>query len=253
MRARAARVGRLAGADRTARRNAWLAAVLALVAGTLNSVGFVAVSVYTSHMTGITASIADQLVRGSLGIVVVGVEALTSFILGAMTCALVFNWGRRRQLRSRFANVLLIEAVLVLAFGGLADQLVWEHRNHVFVVVLCFTMGLQNATITKVSDARIRTTHVTGMVTDIGIELGKHAYPSRMPGEPPVRADLRKLGMLTGLVALFLLGGVLGAAGYLALGFQVLLVPAVVLFAVSVPPVVADLRGGTTRAAARTL
>ncbi|WP_035933859.1 YoaK family protein [Knoellia aerolata] len=242
MRSRAARVARLAGADRTARRNAWLAAVLALVAGTLNSVGFVAVSVYTSHMTGITASIADQLVRGSLGLVVIGVEALASFVLGAMTCALVFNWGRRRGLRGKFANVLLLEAVLVLAFGGLADQLVWEHRGHVFVVVLCFTMGLQNATITKVSDAQIRTTHVTGMVTDIGIELGKHLYRSRMPGEPPVRADLRKLGMLAGLVTLFLLGGVLGAAGYLTLGFQVLIVPALVLFAVAVPPVLTDLR-----------
>jgi uncharacterized membrane protein YoaK (UPF0700 family) len=241
MRARAAGVGRLAGADRTARRNVGLAAVLALVAGTLNSVGFVAVSVYTSHMTGITASIADQLVRGSLGVVVIGIEALAAFVLGAMACALLFNWGRRRQLRSRFANVLLLEAALVLAFGGLADQLVWQHRDHVFVVVLCFTMGLQNATITKVSDARIRTTHVTGMVTDIGIELGKHVYRSRMPGEPPVQADLRKLGMLTGLVALFLLGGVLGAAGYLALGFQVLIIPAVVLFAVAVPPVVSDL------------
>ena len=50
----------------------------------------------------------------------VGVEALTAFVLGAMTCALVFNWGRRRHLRGRFANVLLLEAVLVLAFGGLA-------------------------------------------------------------------------------------------------------------------------------------
>jgi uncharacterized membrane protein YoaK (UPF0700 family) len=236
------RVVRLAGADRTARRNRWLAAVLTLVAGTLNSVGFVAVSVYTSHMTGITASIADHLVLGSLALVVVGVEALTAFVLGAMTCALVFNWGRRRHLRGRFANVLLLEAVLVLAFGGLADQLTWGHRQHVFVVVLCFTMGLQNATITKVSDAQIRTTHVTGMVTDIGIELGKLAYRSRMGGEPPVRADRAKLGMLSGLVGLFFVGGVAGAAGYLAIGFPVLILPALVLFAVAVPPVLADLR-----------
>ena len=238
----AARVGRLAGADRTVRRHQWLAAVLALVAGTLNSVGFVAVSVYTSHMTGITAQIADHLVLGSLAMVLVGVEALTSFVLGAMTCAVVFNWGRRRRLRSRFANVLLLEAVLVLAFGGLADQLTWGHREHVFVVVLCFTMGLQNATITKISDAQIRTTHVTGMVTDIGIELGKLGYRNRMIGEPPVRADLGKLGMLAGLVGLFFVGGVLGAVGYRSLGFQVLLAPALALLVVAVPPVVADLR-----------
>ena len=242
MSAGVARVGRLAAADRTARRNSWLAALLALVAGTLNSVGFVAVSVYTSHMTGITASIADHLVLGSLSLVVVGGEALAAFIAGAMVCAVLFNWGRRRGLRSRFANVLLVEAVLVLGFGGLADQLTWVHREHVFVVVLCFTMGLQNALITKVSNAQIRTTHVTGMVTDIGIELGKLSYRSRMPGTPPVRADLSKLGMLAGLVTLFFIGGVLGAVGYLAAGFQILIVPALALLVVAAPPVVTDLR-----------
>lgn len=238
----AARVGRLAAAERNARRNGWLAAILALVAGTLNSVGFVAVSVYTSHMTGITASLADHLVRGSLGLVVVSVEALAAFICGAMACAVIFNWGRRRELRSRFANVLLVEAVLVLAFGMLADQLTWTHRGHVFVVVLCFTMGLQNATITKISNAQIRTTHVTGMVTDIGIELGKWVYRNRSSELPPVRPDLGKLGMLAGLVTLFLVGGVLGASGYLALGFPVLIVPAVALLVVATPPVVIDLR-----------
>jgi len=39
-------------------------------------------------------------------------------------------------------------------------------------VLLCFIMGLQNAVITKISHAEIRTTHVTGLVTDVGIELG---------------------------------------------------------------------------------
>lgn len=242
MRTAAARLVRLAGPDRTERRNGWLAAVLALVAGTLNAVGLAAVAVYTSHMTGITASIADHLVQGGADVVLIGVEALVCFVLGAMTCALVFNWGRRRHLRGRFANVLLLEAALVLAFGGLADQLTWEHRRHVFIAVLCFTMGLQNATITKVSNAQIRTTHVTGMITDIGIELGKYAYRNRMRGEPPVRADRAKLGMLSGLVALFFLGGLAGASGYLAVGFSILIAPALVLFAVAVPPVLADLR-----------
>ena len=51
------------------------------------------------------------------------------------------------------------------------------------------------------------------------IELGKHAYPSRMSGEPPVRADLHKLGMLTGLVGLFLLGAAI--VGVVLLTFDV--------------------------------
>lgn len=238
----AGRLATLTGAERTLRRNQYLAALLALIAGTLNSVGFVAVSVYTSHMTGLTASVADHLVLGSFALVWVGVEAIGAFVLGAMTCALLFNWGRRRGLHGRYANVLVVEALLILAFGALADRLVWEHRDHVFVAVLCFTMGLQNAIITKISAAQIRTTHVTGMVTDIGIELGKLVYRSRRTGEPPVRADLGKLGMLAGLVGLFFLGGLLGAAGYLAVGFPVLIAPALVLLLVAAPPLVADLR-----------
>jgi uncharacterized membrane protein YoaK (UPF0700 family) len=236
------RLRTLAGSERNARRNQYLAALLALIAGVLNSVGFVAVSVYTSHMTGLTASVADHLVLGSFSLVWVGLEAIGSFVLGAMTCALLFNWGRRRGLHGRYANVLVLEALLILAFGGLADRLVWEHRDHVFVAVLCFTMGLQNAIITKISAAQIRTTHVTGMVTDIGIELGKLVYRSRREGEPPVRADLGKLGMLAGLVGLFFVGGVLGAAGFLALGFPVLVAPALLLLLVASPAMVVDLR-----------
>lgn len=238
----AARLRTVAGATRTPRRNRHLANLLAFIAGMLNSVGFVAVSVYTSHMTGLTASVADHLVLGSLRLVGIGLEAITCFVLGAMTCAMVFNWGRRRHHEARFANVLVLEALLILAFGGLADQLTWRHRDLVFVAVLCFTMGLQNAIITKISAAQIRTTHVTGMITDIGIELGKATYRSRMAGQPPVQADLGKLAMLAGLVALFFVGGVAGAAGYLGLGFPVLVAPALVLLVVAAPPLVADLR-----------
>jgi uncharacterized membrane protein YoaK (UPF0700 family) len=238
----ARRVRTLAGADRNPRRNQYLAALLALIAGVLNSVGFVAVSVYTSHMTGLTASVADHLVLGSFSLVGVGLEAIGAFVLGAMACALLFNWGRRRGLEGRYANVLVVEALLILAFGALADRLVWEHRDHLFVAVLCFTMGLQNAIITKISAAQIRTTHVTGMITDIGIELGKLVYRSRRPGEPPVRADLGKLGMLAALVGLFFVGGMLGAAGYLAIGFPVLVAPALVLLLAASPPLLADLR-----------
>lgn len=232
----------LAGATRTRRRNVQLSSLLALNAGVLNSVGFVAVAVYTSHMTGLTASLADNLVEGTMDLVGVALLAIASFVAGATTCAIVFNWGRRRGLRSRYANVLVLEAAMILVFGMLADRLQWEHQNLVFIGVLCFTMGLQNAIITKISDAQIRTTHVTGMVTDIGIELGKLSYWHRTAGLVPVEADLRKLAMLLLLVGLFLAGGVLGALGYLEFGFSVLVPLAATLLVVASPPLAADLR-----------
>ncbi len=227
---------RLAGAVRDERLNRHLAYLLAWVAGVLNSVGFVAVGFYTSHMTGITAGVADQLVLGGGRLVGLGLVSIAFFLLGAMACAVQFNWARRRARGDRFALVLLTEAVLVLVVGGLADEVTWAHREWLLVAVLCFVMGQQNALITKVSEATIRTTHVTGMVTDIGIELGKLAYRNRLADAEPVRGDRGKLWMLSALVGLFFLGGVLGAVGYVALGFVVLLVPAGLLLLVAVPP-----------------
>lgn len=238
-------LARLAGPERDQRVNRHLAYHLAWVAGMLNSVGFVAVGFYTSHMTGITAGIADQLVLGGWTFVGLGLVAFTFFVLGAMACAWQFNWARRRERYHdrRFALVLVSEAILILLIGGLADVVTSGPREWLLVAALGFVMGQQNALITKVSRATIRTTHVTGMVTDIGIELGKALYPARPDDPDPVRADLAKLGMLTLLVLLFFLGGLLGALGYLWWGFPVLLVPAGLLLAMALPAMAAPRAG----------
>jgi uncharacterized membrane protein YoaK (UPF0700 family) len=127
----------------------------------------------------------------------------------------------RQQLRSAYGLPLLLEALALLVFGlfGAAIGLV----THVFVpltvVLLCFIMGLQNAVITKISKATIRTTHVTGLVTDLGLELGKLLYLNRLSGRQPVRADRRRLRVHGQLVAAFLVGGLLGALGFKHLGY----------------------------------
>jgi uncharacterized membrane protein YoaK (UPF0700 family) len=118
------------------------------------------------------------------------------------------------------------------------------------VTLLCFIMGLQNAIITKLSGARIRTTHVTGLVTDAGIEFGKLVYWSR--GEPrtsraPVRADRNKLRLLTSLIALFLVGGVCGAILFGALGVAAALFLAAPLTVIAALPVMEDVRAALRR------
>lgn len=231
-----------AGPNRTPGRNRRLATLLALTAGMLNSVGFISVGIYTSHMTGITAMVADQVVLGDLRLLTMGGLAIITFVLGAMACAVLFNWARRRRLRSRFAIILVLEALLVLGFGAVADLLTWEHRAWVFLPVLCFTMGLQNAIITKISAAQIRTTHVTGMVTDIGIELGKLLYRPRHRQLDPVVADTTKLALLALLVAVFFAGGVIGVLGFRWIGFRTMVLPALVLLVAAWWPLWADLR-----------
>jgi uncharacterized membrane protein YoaK (UPF0700 family) len=138
-----------------------------------------------------------------------------------MTTAWLVNWGMRQQLRSAYGLPLLLEALALLVFGlfGAAIGLV----THVFVpltvVLLCFIMGLQNAVITKISNATIRTTHVTGLVTDLGIELGKLLYLNRQRNTQPVRANRQRLRVHGQLVASFLVGGLVGALGFKHLGY----------------------------------
>ena len=101
----------LTSKQRTRRANRQLGGVLAFVAGAVNAGGFLAVQRYTSHMTGLTAMLADSLVLGSLDIALLCLTGLLSFVVGAAMCALLFNWARRRGLQSRFAIVLLLDRI----------------------------------------------------------------------------------------------------------------------------------------------
>lgn len=204
---------------RGAGSDAALATLLAGIAGCANAGGFVAFGHYTSHMTGYLSQLADSPALRTLGTAVQSLAAITMFILGAATCAIVINWARLFRRRQQYANPIALQGLLFFGFSGLGSLGQTSGlANGVALGLLCFIMGLQNATITKISAARIRTTHVTGMITDIGIELGRGAFGLAAP-QTPVRANRGKLGVLLRLVGTYLLGGVIGAFGYATYGF----------------------------------
>jgi uncharacterized membrane protein YoaK (UPF0700 family) len=214
---------RLTGPSRTAAANRHLGFALAFVAGATNAGGFLAVHQYTSHMTGIVSAIADNVALGAYSLVLGGVGALLCFIVGAAFSAAMVNYARRRQMSSEYALPLLLEAFLLLCFGVLGARLATMEGLFVPVTVmlLCFIMGLQNAVITKLSRAEIRTTHITGVVTDIGIELGKLLYWNLDKTDPAARvmADRPRLKILITLASSFLLGGLIGAFGFKHVGY----------------------------------
>ena len=167
--------------QRSPKANLGLGLVLSFVAGATNAGGFLAVGSYTSHMTGILSSVADDLILGNITLALAGLVCLFAFISGAMCTAIMVNWGLRQDLRSSYSLPLLLESVALLVFGLFGSAIAaWSQVFvPVTVVLLCFIMGLQNAVITKISKAEIRTTHITGLVTDLGIELGKWLYINR--------------------------------------------------------------------------
>lgn len=242
------RLLRMAAAHRrTGHNDLMLGAVLAFVAGAMNAGGFLAIGHYTSHMTGIVSAIADNLALGLFGLVGAGITLLVSFTLGAACSAILINWARRHARRQQYAYPLALESALLIAFAGIAAVLPATSAAGATALLLCFVMGLQNATITKISGARIRTTHLTGMITDIGIELGKLSYRlvARLRHHAPLPADTRKLGILLPIVGMFFLGGLVGALGFKHLGHAFSLPIAALLLAIAAP----QLRPGRMSAA----
>lgn len=230
----------LTGPHRTDAGNRRLGRSLAFIAGAVNAGGFFAVGQYTSHMSGIVSALADNAALGDAGLMAAGLLSLLAFFLGAATSAILINWGRRRAAHSQYAIPLVLEAVLLLGFGLMGARPASSHLLPATVAMLCFVMGLQNAIITKISRAEIRTTHVTGLVTDIGIELGKLLYWNGK-AQPRVQADLPRLGLLASLLLMFLAGGLAGAFGFKYLGFIVTLPLALLLLLLAAVPIYDDL------------
>lgn len=237
---------RLLAIERTADGNAHLGWMLAFVAGATNAGGFLAVRQYTSHMTGMISAAADGLVLGQPQALVTAVGALLSFISGAACTSLLVNFGRQRQAHSIYALPLLLEAACLIVFGLMGAWL--QGLRALFipaaVSVLCFTMGLQNALITKVSRSEIRTTHVTGIVTDIGIEIGRFLYGF---GDAPVEGNTAKLKLLGGLLLAFAVGGVAGAWAFKSIGYSATLPLAAMLAVLGAVPAWDDLGRLRTR------
>ena len=234
--------------ERTDQNNRRLGRSLAFIAGAANAGGFLAVGQYTSHMSGIVSALADNFAVGDFGLIVAGLSSLAAFMTGAATSAIMINWGRRRRAQSEYALPLMLEAVLLLCFGLLGSNL--ENNRFLFVPatvgLLCYVMGLQNAIITKISKAEIRTTHMTGIVTDIGIEIGKLFYwnvSESGPGITAVRADRSRLRLLASLLGMFFIGGLAGALGFKYVGFISTLPLSAMLVVLAVVPLMDDLVG----------
>ena len=162
---------------------------------------------------------------------------VVSFFVGATFSGFLI---RQQSLHAgrRYGVALMIEGVLLTgAWLGL-------RANHVSGEVLAaMACGLQNALATSYSGAVLRTTHMTGVVTDLGIELGKLVYWNADPSLPmPVRADRDRLKVLGGLLAAFLVGGVSGAYGFKAFGYGFTIPIAVLLAVISLVPAWDDLR-----------
>lgn len=216
-----------------------LACTLAVVAGALNAAAFQAVGFFSANMTGNVSSLSARLASGGLGSGAFYLAIVLIFIAGAACSTLLINLGRRRKIHAIYAYSILAEAILM---GLLSCATVWlpsTTQGPVLVLGLSFLMGLQNAVVTRISEARVRTTHVSGMITDIGIELamlfdivrGRETDADRS-------AQSSRLRLHAQTVAAFLAGGVAGVIIYRMVGGLLLAGAAAGLFVIALSGII---------------
>lgn len=234
------------GDARTPSMNRQLAWSMAFVAGAVNAGGFLAVQHYTSHMTGVLSMMADMAALKDFEAMLYATGMLFCFVAGAFVSTHLISYGKRHRWRGRYALAMGVEALLLLVFGYAGSRL--EAREYFYtdaaVALLCFIMGLHNAVTTNISGAAVRTTHMTGTMTDIGIELSRLVYRNSkaLKDAPRIVADRARLKLLLLLAASFFLGGVSGALGFRRLGFKLTVPLAIFLLILAFRPLMVEIR-----------
>jgi uncharacterized membrane protein YoaK (UPF0700 family) len=221
------------GAARTIDVDRRLAVTLALVAGALNTAAYSAVGFFSANMTGNVSLLSGRWAAGDWNGGLQFLSIVAMFIGGATFSTILINAGRRRRFRSVYALSILTEAGFMGILGLLLPEVADAHRLQLLILGLSFLMGFQNAVVTQISDARVRTTHISGMSTDIGIELGILFDVARKVGRPEIVPHVRQnLRLHAETVGAFLLGGIAGVFIYSVVGNKILLIAAIALAAV---------------------
>ena len=230
------------GPSRSPRKNAVLAAYLAAVAGFVNSGGVLVIGSFTSHVTGSMGRFANDVANRDLRAALLALFLVLAFFCGAVVASLIVELRvRTRPVAYGFA--LLAESALLFGFLIAAgyDRSTATHIHDLQAALLCCAMGMQNSLVTRLSGAVVRTTHLTGVITDLGIaaahwlrwlrlraraRIGRGSVP---PRHPPRAKSL----LLLTIVWSFLVGSVAGASMTLRLQLWAMAVPAAAILCAS--------------------
>jgi uncharacterized membrane protein YoaK (UPF0700 family) len=191
--------------------------LLAVVAGFINAVTILSPGQVTAtHVTGTVtrAAVAFADPKSGLDFRIAGLLVL-SFIAGSAITGAALDSTKLRFGR-RYGGLLMLESgLLVISAMSFEDHLVQG------LLLAALASGIQNALATQYSQAIVRTTHVTGIVTDLGIALGK--WMSRRG------VDWWRVQIYCGILTGFVSGGMMGALAWETLGARALMIPAAVL------------------------
>ncbi|QRN40671.1 MAG: DUF1275 domain-containing protein [Neisseriaceae bacterium] len=204
----------------------WLAYFMAFSGGTINTVGFFSFNKYTSHMSGELASMSNDVFLGKWYLVLTSFLCVLAFVLGSAHSSWIIIWTKKHRYRSSYALSMWIEATYLIIFGLIGYKLyISTTLIYILIILMCFIMGMHNAVLTILSKGVIRTTHMTGHITDVGIELSKIIYNLGLKKENKDRTPINipKIKLLMGIIISFVIGGYVGTWGFFELGYKIVL------------------------------
>lgn len=206
--------------------------LLSFSGGAINAGGFVATGRFVSHVTGFATlfgvDLAHFQIEAALGILSVPLF----FLLGAFIAGLLIDKPLYRGQKPHFDWVMGLSAfcLLLATFGGELFQFgsfgdIGLKQNYILLILLCLASGLQNAAITSSSGRSVRTTHLTGLTTDLGLGIARiFTFDKKNKRQAEVRANYLRFGSIVS----FIIGSACGAGIFLKYGYLGFILPCVI-------------------------
>ena len=161
------------GKSRTYIHNLKLASILSFVAGVVNITGVLSVKVLTTNVTGHFAFFSEDVSNKNYHTAFFYLLFISSFFAGAFVSNFLIETVSRKKPQIAFAFPMAVEIIILSVIAVLGSRVVLHNNTQIIACSLLFAMGLQNALVTKVSQSVVRTTHLTGLFTDLGIEVSQ--------------------------------------------------------------------------------
>lgn len=206
--------------------NLKLASLLSSVAGIVNVTGFFSVRVLTTNVTGHFAYFADDVIKQDFENAAVFLLYILAYLSGAFACNTLVEATQKQHPRYTDAVPVFTEIVLLTGIALLPPDTI-QHFAQPVAGILLFTMGLQNAMVTRISNAVVRTTHLTGLFTDLGIELSQLFFYRKPEQQKKLKASVK---LRFAIIGFFFLGCVAGGIGFTWLHTRILFLAIAILF-----------------------
>ncbi|MEP7119893.1 MAG: YoaK family protein [Byssovorax sp.] len=232
------------GPSRSSQQNRLLAGYLALIGGFVNSAGYLLIGSFTSHVTGNVGRVANDLAAAEFHAAAGAMTMIIAFFAGAFAASMAIESDFFGKVPYAYGFTLCCEGGLLVVFMLLSRLTTAEHPRvqDAEAALLCGAMGVQNSLVTRLSGAVVRTTHLTGVVTDLGIEAARwfrwwrgtiaervHVRLS-FGHSSPEKPAIVKVALLATIAGSFMIGAVAGAMTVVHLHHAAMLIPSAGVF-----------------------